>query len=166
MRRRYSFSTDWQDDQTNTRICDTTMDNQMTTFSTSRQLAATPAAVFGAMKDPVRLAKWWGPAGFSNRFDVFEFHTGGKWIFSMIGPDGTIYPNEAIFSRIDADRQVVIQHTCQPHFELTITLEPSAGGTLLSWVQTFDDASVAQSVRHIVEPANEQNLDRLSVVLG
>jgi hypothetical protein len=30
---------------------------RMTTFSTSRQLAATPAAVFGAMKDLVRLAK-------------------------------------------------------------------------------------------------------------
>lgn len=138
----------------------------MTTFSTSRQFAASPAVVFGAMKDPVRLAQWWGPTGFSNRFDVFEFHTGGKWIFSMIGPDGASYPNEAVFSHIEADRQVVIRHVCQPHFQLTITLEPSGGGTLLSWVQTFDDPSVAQSVRHIVEPANEQNLDRLSATLG
>ena len=64
---------------------------RMTTFSTNRQLVASPATVFGAMKDPVRLAQWWGPAGFSNRFDVFEFHSGGKWIFSMIGPDGTRY---------------------------------------------------------------------------
>ena len=84
----------------------------------------------------------------------------------MIGPDGVNYPNEAVFSSIEVNRQVVIQHICEPHFQLTITLEPSANGTLLSWIQTFDDPLVAEAVRHIVEPANEQNLDRLSAVLG
>ena len=67
----------------------------MSTFTTSRQLAAIPSAVFAAINDPVRLARWWGPAGFSNRFDVFEFQAGGKWFFTMIGPDGKVYPNEA-----------------------------------------------------------------------
>lgn len=138
----------------------------MTTFSTSRQLAASPASVFGAIKDAERLAKWWGPAGFSNRFEVFEFHPGGKWVFTMVGPDGAAYPNESVFSEIEVDRKVVVQHTNHPHFQLTITLEASAGGTLLRWDQTFADAAVAQAVRHIVEPANEQNLDRLSAELG
>jgi uncharacterized protein YndB with AHSA1/START domain len=138
----------------------------MTTFSTSRQLAAPPATVFAAIKDAGRLARWWGPDGFSNRFDTFEFQAGGKWLFTMIGPDGKIYPNEAVFSSIEPDRQVVIQHVCQPLFQLTITLESSSGGTLLRWEQTFADAAVAQAVSHIVEPANEQNLDRLSVELG
>ena len=138
----------------------------MTTFSTSRQYAATPAAIFAAMKDPKRLATWWGPDGFSNRFDVFEFQTGGQWIFTMIGPDGTIYPNAAVFSSIEADRELVIQHTNQPQFQLKITLEPSSNGTLLRWEQTFADAAVAEAVRHIVVPANEQNLNRLGVELG
>ena len=138
----------------------------MTTFSTSRQYAATPAAVFAAMKDPARLARWWGPDGFSNCIDVFEFHTGGKWIFTMIGPDGTAYPNESVFSSIEADRELVIRHTKQPHFQLKITLEPSSNGTLLRWVQTFADAAVADAMRHIVVPANEQNLNRLDVELG
>jgi hypothetical protein len=71
-----------------------------------------------------------------------------------------------VFANIEADRQVVIRHVCQPFFELTITLESSPGGTQLLWEQAFDDAAVAQAVRHIVEPANEQNLDRLSQVLG
>ena len=133
----------------------------MTTFKTSRLLSAEPSAVFAAIKDPVRLAKWWGPNGFSNRFERFEFKPGGKWVFSMIGPDGTSYPNESVFSSIELDRQVVIRHVCEPHFELTITLEPTSGGTLIQWEQVFVDASVAQAVRHIVEPANEQNLDRL-----
>jgi uncharacterized protein YndB with AHSA1/START domain len=138
----------------------------MTTFSTSRQLAAAPAAVFAALQDAQRLAKWWGPDGFSNRFDLFEFQPGGKWVFTMVGPDGATYPNEAVFSSIEPDRQVVIQHVCQPHFQLTITLEPSSSGTLLHWEQIFADPLLAQTIRHIVEPANEQNLDRLSVELG
>lgn len=138
----------------------------MTTFSTSRHLTASPASVFGAIRDPERLARWWGPAGFSNRFDVFEFHEGGRWIFTMIGPDGTSYPNESVFSSIETDHRVVIEHVCQPRFQLSITLEPAVGGTLLHWVQTFADPSFARSVRHIVEPANEENLDRLALALS
>lgn len=132
------------------------------TFSSTRNLRASPSAIFAAIKDPARLATWWGPDGFSNRFEVFEFRPGGKWVFDMIGPDGKVYPNESVFESIEADRQVVIKHICQPYFTLTITLQPSPEGTLLHWEQVFDDAAVASAVRHIVEPANEQNLDRLS----
>jgi uncharacterized protein YndB with AHSA1/START domain len=136
------------------------------TFSTSRQLAKSPSAVFAAIQDAARLARWWGPKGFSNRFTEFEFREGGRWVFDMVGPDGTVYPNESVFEHIAVDQQVVIRHTCQPHFQLTITLEPHDGGTLLHWDQLFDDPAVAQAVRHIVELANEENLDRLSAELG
>lgn len=138
----------------------------MTTFSTSRQFATTPTALFAAIQDPARLAMWWGPKGFSNRFTTFEFKVGGRWVFDMIGPDGTVYPNTSVFDHIEFDRQVIIRHDCQPYFQLTITLDPYAGGTLLRWEQAFDDAAVAQAVRHIVEPANEENLDRLNAELG
>jgi len=134
----------------------------MSTFTSIRNLRAEPSAVFAAIKDPARLAKWWGPNGFSNRFEVFEFKPGGKWVFDMIGPDGKVYPNESVFVNIEADRQVVIRHICQPFFTLTITLEPSSGGSLVRWEQAFVDAAVASAIRHIVVPANEQNLDRLS----
>lgn len=137
-----------------------------TTFQTSRQFPATPAAVFAAISDATRIARWWGPAGFSNRIAEFDFRPGGRWLFDMIGPDGTVYANESFFVSIDPARQVVLRHVCMPHFQLSITLQASDGGTLLQWAQTFDDDAVAQSVRHIVEPANEQNLDRLSAELA
>jgi hypothetical protein len=38
-------------------------------------------------------------------------------------------------------------------------------GTHLQWQQVFDDPQIAQAVKAIVEPANEQNLDRLTRVL-
>lgn len=138
----------------------------MTTFSTSREFAAPPSAVFAAIENPDRLARWWGPSGFTNVFEVFNFEAGGEWNFNMIGPDGTVYPNTSMFASITPNREVVIQHCCAPFFQLRITLTPSSTGTLLQWEQTFEDASVAAAVRHIVEPANEQNLDRLSAELG
>lgn len=134
----------------------------MTPFTTAREFAHSPAAVFAAISDPERLARWWGPAGFSNRFSVCEFRPGGRWVFDMVGPDGKVYPNESVFTRITMDREVVIRHVCTPHFQLAITLEATATGTRLHWAQTFDDPAVAEAVRAIVMPANEQNLDRLS----
>ena len=138
----------------------------MHTFATQRFLAAPPAAVFAAMANPERLARWWGPAGFSNDFEVFDFKPDGRWVFTMVGPDGTRYPNECVFRQIEPDRRVVIAHTVPPLFELTLNLQPVEGGTRLDWAQTFKDEAVARAVAHIVEPANEQNLDRLSRELG
>ncbi len=78
----------------------------------------------------------------------------------MHGPDGTNYPNEATFASLEPGRAVVINHISQPHFQLSITLEPTATGTLVTWEQVFESPQVAASIRHIVEPANEQNLSR------
>lgn len=141
------------------------MDNA--SFFTQRRLPqTTPAQVFAAFADPARLARWWGPAGFSNRFQVFEFRPGGRWEFVMVGPDGTEYTNRSVFAELRPSERIVIEHRSQPHFTLTVALRAEGGDTWLDWTQAFDSASVAQSVRHIVEPSNEENLDRLQAVLG
>jgi hypothetical protein len=44
----------------------------MTTFKTSREIPATVEQVFAAISDSERLARWWGPAGFTNTFNVCE----------------------------------------------------------------------------------------------
>lgn len=74
----------------------------MTPFTHSREIPATPEQVFAAFSDPVRLARWWGPAGFTNTFSVCEFRTGGRWSFVMHGPNGRDFPNESIFAEIAA----------------------------------------------------------------
>jgi len=132
-------------------------------FRTSRNIAVSPDLVFAAFSDPRRLAAWWGPAGFSNTFAVCEFRPRGRWSFVMHGPDGRNYPNENVFTEIEPDRKVVIDHVSEPRFRLTVTLEAAPeGGTTVSWAQAFADSEVAHRVEHIVVPANEQNLDRLA----
>ena len=138
----------------------------MHTFATQRFFAATPEAVFAAIADPECLARWWGPEGFVNAFELFEFWPGGRWVFAMVGPDGMRYPNECVFRQIEPGRRVVIAHTVQPLFELSLVLEPVNGGTQLTWTQVLEDDAVAQAMAHIIEPANEQNLGRLGRALG
>ena len=107
-------------------------------------------------------ARWWGPAGFRNTFTICEFKEGGRWSFVMHGPDGHDYPNESVFAEIETPKKVIIQHVSEPKFRLTIELTPTAKGTLVSWLQAFEDPEVAKKVEAIVVPSNEQNLDRLA----
>lgn len=136
------------------------------TMRTSRVLPFFPAAIYAAFASPELLAQWWGPEGFTNTFEVFEFKGGGQWKFVMHGPDGNSYPNESVFAALEPDSKIVIEHACAPFFTLTVKLDEVADGTQLSWEQVFVDEATAQAVKHIVEPANEQNLDRLTRVLA
>lgn len=134
----------------------------MSTFETSREIPATVEQVFAAISQPERLARWWGPAGFTNTFNVCEFKNGGRWSFMMHGPDGRNYPNENVFTEIESPRKVVVQHASEPKYCLTIALGASAAGTVVSWSQEFESSGVASRLEPIVVPANEQNLERLS----
>jgi uncharacterized protein YndB with AHSA1/START domain len=134
----------------------------MNTFETSREIPAPVEQVFAAISNPGRLARWWGPAGFTNTFATCEFKTGGRWSFTMHGPNGANYPNESVFAEIAPPNKVVIRHDSEPKFTLTIVLTASANGTMVYWSQAFADAVVAAKVRAVVVPANEQNLDRLA----
>jgi uncharacterized protein YndB with AHSA1/START domain len=134
-----------------------------TTFSTSREIPAPVDHVFAAIRDPERLARWWGPAGFTNTFHVCEFKNGGRWSFTMHGPNGSNHPNENRFVEIEPLKQVVVEHVAEPRYRLTLSLAPSDRGTIVHWSQLFENRDVAQQLEHIVVPANDQNLERLSV---
>jgi uncharacterized protein YndB with AHSA1/START domain len=135
----------------------------MSMFRHSRELPATPESVFAAIQNPVRLARWWGPDGFTNTFHTFEFRQGGSWQFTMHGPDGADYPNQSEFLDIVLNSVVRIRHINLPHFELSISLEPSATGTFVCWVGVFENHEFAENRRQFLEAANEQNLDRLAL---
>jgi len=139
--------------------------NEDRTLSTSRTLPYSPEEIYGAFASPDLLASWWGPDGFSNTFEIFEFTAGGRWKFVMHGPDGNDYLNESKFEELVPNSTVVIKHDCPPHFTLTVELTPAGEDTHLTWNQVFEDAETAQAVKARAGSANEQNIDRLTRVL-
>lgn len=132
-----------------------------------RPILATPAEVFAALADPARVARWWGPQGFTNTIHAFDFRPGGAWMLTMHGPDGRDYPSDNRFVRIAPGRRVEIEHFSGHHFLLTIELqEDAAGATVVTWTQVFDTAGHYREIAAFVAAANEQNLDRLAAEVG
>ena len=97
--------------------------------ATERMLSASPHDVFAAFAQPELLARWWGPKGFTNTFERFEFETGGQWIFTMHAPDGASYHNESVFREIQPNERIVIEHVVNPWFRLTVGLTPRESRT-------------------------------------
>lgn len=119
--------------------------------------------VFQAISDPIRLARWFGPSGFRNTFDEFDFRPGGHWRFTMHGPNGVDYPNHCVFESIVEPELVQYSHLSQPNFRMTMTLSRAAESeTVLSWRMQFEDQRMRDAVAKIAVDANEQNFDRLT----
>jgi len=58
-----------------------------------RVINAPVPVVWGAWMNAESLPKWWGPDGFSCRTSRIDLRAGGEWVFDMIAPDGTVFPN-------------------------------------------------------------------------
>ncbi len=74
----------------------------------TRVVDAPIAVVFKAWTDPKRLARWWGPRGFTNPVCQFESHTGGALRIDMRGPDGTVYPMSGTVREFIKPRRLVL----------------------------------------------------------
>jgi uncharacterized protein YndB with AHSA1/START domain len=149
---------------------------------TIRSMRTFPFAVdriWRAFRDPAALATWWGPAGFTNDFEEFDFRVGGTWKFTMRGPDGSGYPMHKTFVNIDPAARIVLDHPdpvhgFRMHMDFKKITERVAGNTgenrpektEIRWAMVFDHADEAAKVRPFVEPANEQNFDRLADYLS
>lgn len=134
----------------------------MSALTTSRVLAAPVDQVYAAFRSPERLARWWGPEGFTNTFEVCEFKSGGRWRYVMHGPDGKDYPNESVFAEVLPPGRIVIEHTSLPTYKLTITLTSMGPDTQIEWSQVFDNEAFVSKMRDFLLKANGQNLDRLT----
>lgn len=132
----------------------------------TRMLAYRREQVFAAWSDPQRLARWFGPAGFTNTFETFDFRAGGEWTFVMHGPDGRHYANATVFREIAAPERIVYDHISEPRFTMTCTLDAVGAATLLTWRMRFETAAACERLKPICIPSNEQNFDRLEAELA
>lgn len=76
------------------------------TMVLERVIKAPVSLVWGAWMNPETLPHWWGPDGYSCRTARIDLRAGGEWVFDMIGPDGTVYPNHHRYTVVDPQRRI------------------------------------------------------------
>lgn len=134
---------------------------------TSREFDCPRERLFDAWTDPAKLARWWGPHGFTNTFEECDVRPGGQWRFVMHGPNGVDYRNHNEFLEVEPNERIVLRHLEAPEFTVTATFEDLGGGRAkLTFRQAFDSAAVFENVKAYAADGNEQNFDRLGTVVG
>ena len=118
--------------------------------------------VFKAWSNPEHLQKWWGPAGFTNTFQEFDFQIGGKWRFVMHGPDKGNYKNECEFLKIESPSLIAWKRHTQPYFKVLVTFEEiNEFQTKIVFKMLFETAEECNKVKRFVVDKNEENFDKL-----
>ncbi|WP_082125008.1 SRPBCC domain-containing protein [Aurantiacibacter luteus] len=77
-----------------------TGDEAERTMVVERTIAAARSKVWAAWINEETLPQWWGPDGFTCRTKRINLRSRGEWVFDMIGPDGTVYPNHHLYRDI------------------------------------------------------------------
>jgi uncharacterized protein YndB with AHSA1/START domain len=126
--------------------------------------------VYKVWTDPVHLAQWWGPQGFTNPVCEVDLRPGGAIYIVMRSPDGSEYPMRGVFQEIerperlvfinnavDADNNIIIEGLT------TVTFADDAGKTMLT-VQTRGKAMVDYAAQYLqgMEMGWSMSLDKLA----
>ena len=128
----------------------------------SRIVNASRELVFLAWANPNHLKNWWGPAGFTNTFNEFDFRVGGRWKFIMHGPEKGNYMNDCEFIAIEKPSLIAWKRYSKPLFNVVATFEQlSAGQTKIIFKQIFPSPEECNKAKKFVVDKNEENFDRL-----
>lgn len=136
-------------------------------ITNERLLNYSREAIFSAWSNPEMLKKWWGPKGFTNTFEEFDFRPGGTWKFVMHGPDKGNYQNECEFLVIEKPELIYWKRRSKPMFEVLITLhEVGKAKTKLVFQMIFPSSDECNKMKNYVVDKNEENFDRLESELS
>ncbi len=111
------------------------------TMVIERVIAVPPATLWDAWTDPASLPQWWGPDGFYCKTRHIDLREGGEWDFDMIGPDGTVFPNWHVYTRMTPFER--IEYTLHwgkdgpKHADSRVTFHDMGGSTRVLIEMTF-----------------------------
>ncbi|MGI1661123.1 SRPBCC family protein [Palleronia sp. KMU-117] len=119
----------------------TQSDRSDRTMTIERVIDAPVELVWGAWTSPDALPVWWGPDGFTCRTMRIDLRQGGEWVFDMIGPDGTVFPNHHRYVRMEPrtriDYLLLWGEDGPEHAEGTVTFEDLGGRTKVTLSMAF-----------------------------
>ncbi len=126
--------------------------NDNHTLVTTAEFDTTPEKVWDAWTDPEKIAKWWGPNGFTSTVEELDVREGGKFRVIMHGPDGVDYPNTYEFDSVSPPSRLVYTNRGSERFGLApfqsvFDIERVEDKTMLTLKMRF--ASEVEKEKHV-----------------
>jgi uncharacterized protein YndB with AHSA1/START domain len=116
-----------------------------------RVIKAPRDIVWGAWFNPETLPQWWGPDGFSCRTQRIDLREGGEWVFDMIGPDGTVYPNHHLYSDVKRGERIgyalLWGENGPKHADAWVSFEDEGGATKVTLGMVFTSSAEFHEAR-------------------
>ena len=121
------------------------------TMILQRVIRAPKKLVWGAWMNPETLPKWWGPDGFSCRTDRIDLRSGGDWVFDMIAPDGTVFPNHHRYGEVRVEDRITYAllwgENGPKHADAWASFDEADGATTVTLGMVFSTAAEFQTAR-------------------
>lgn len=126
--------------------------------------------VWEVWTDLKHVAKWWGPRGFTITTKSKDLRPGGKWIYTMHGPDGVDYPNIATYHEVVKYEKLVYDHGGNEErdklFTVTAIFKEEKGKTTLDMSFSLPSEEEAKQMREFIKQAGGNSTwDRLGEYL-
>jgi uncharacterized protein YndB with AHSA1/START domain len=126
--------------------------------------------VWEAWTDPEKVAKWWGPRGFTITTHSKDLKPGGHWDYTMHGPDGVDYPNVTKYHVVEKYARLEYDHGGSkdrpPLFHVTAVFTDVKGKTKLEMTMTLPTAEAAEETKKFIKQAGGNSTwDRLAEYL-
>ena len=140
----------------------------------TRVFDAPRTVLFKAWTDPVIIAQWWGPKGFTNPVCELDVRVGGAIRIHMRSPDGSVYPMKGEFREIVPPERLVFTNIAvdaadKPIIEgLTTVTFIERGGKTTMTLQTRGRAVVDYAVGYLqgMEMGWSGSIDKLEILLA
>ncbi len=131
-----------------------------------RVIQAPRAAVWGAWMNPETLPQWWGPDGLSCRTKRIDLRAGGEWLFDMVAPDGTIFPNHHRYVEVRPEERVgytlLWGENGPKHADAWATFADRGGATEVTLAMVFSTAAEFQTAKGFgAQELGQQTLGKL-----
>lgn len=121
------------------------------TMLLQRVIKAPRSVVWGAWMNPETLPQWWGPDGFSCRTARIDLRAGGEWLFDMIAPDGTVFPNHHRYAVVQPETRIGYSllwgENGPKHADAWATFEDQDGATKVTLGMVFSSTAEFQEAK-------------------
>ena len=141
------------------------------TMVLERVIKAPVSVVWAAWMNAESLPHWWGPDGYTCRTARIDLRQGGEWVFDMIGPDGTVYPNHHRYTVVEPESR--ISYTLHwgedgpKHADATATFEAVEGATKVTLNMTLATAAEYETAKSFgAVELGLQTLGKLARMIG